>query len=313
MKLFAGLDGGQSATQAVVADDRGRILGRGQAGPADEIGQGTQSHRLHDAIHAALSAALQDCRIDANANFACVVAGISGYEGRVYGKTPSLKADDFALVHDASIAHAGALGGKHGVTVVCGTGTSAYGDNEEGETVTVGGWGYLFGDQGSGFWIGRRALERVMHDADAALRSQLREPLLEHFGKKSAREIARAVYAGEIQRSAVASFAPKTMQLAHDGVADARIIVDQAADALASLAALTARRLYGNKRVLPVPVQIAFTGGLTKDRLFQDAVFARLKDRLPEAVVVAPRYDNAVGALLLAYRRAKVRVQRVHE
>ena len=313
MKLFAGLDGGQTATQAVIADGDGRILGRGEAGPADEIGQGEDSGRLSTAIQGALETALRDGGLDANAKFVSVVAGVSGYEGRIYGKSPTLNADDFALVHDASIAHAGALGGKAGVTVVCGTGTSAYGTNEDGETVTVGGWGYLFGDQGSGFWITRRALERVMRDADASLPSQLRAPLTEYFGRKTEREIARAVYAGEISRSAVAAFAPRAMALAREGVADAREIIDQAADALASLAALTARRLYGNKRVLPGPVNVTLTGGLVKDRWFHDAIVSRLKDRLPEAIVVRPHYDNVVGALLLAYRRAKINVREIRE
>ncbi|MBV8689900.1 MAG: hypothetical protein JOZ59_07335 [Candidatus Eremiobacteraeota bacterium] len=313
MKLFAGLDGGQSATQAVVADGEGRILGRGEAGPSDEIGQNSDSQRLRNALRGALEGALQAGGLNASSNFSSVVAGVSGYEGRVYGALPDINADDFALVHDASIAHAGALRGKTGVTVVCGTGTSAYGTNEDGEAVAVGGWGYLFGDQGGGFWIGRRALERVMRDADAALRSLLRDPLIEHFGKNSAREIARAIYAGEISRSAVAAFAPRTMQLAHEGITDAREIVDQAADALASLAALTARRLYGNKRVLPGPVSVAFTGGLTKDRAFREAIVARLKDRLPEAVVVTPHYDSVVGALLLAYQRANVAVPQIRE
>ncbi|MBV8726208.1 MAG: hypothetical protein JO233_00365, partial [Candidatus Eremiobacteraeota bacterium] len=189
MKLFAGLDGGQSATEAVVADSSGRIIGRGKAGPADEIGEPPDSSRLRDAIHGALNAALRNGALDEGANLVSVVAGVSGYEGRIYGKPPNLNARDFALVHDASIAHAAALGGKAGVTVVCGTGTSAYGNNEEGDAITVGGWGYLFGDQGSGFWIGRRALERVMHDTDAALPSELRNPLLAHFNRKSEREI----------------------------------------------------------------------------------------------------------------------------
>ncbi|MBV9148310.1 MAG: hypothetical protein JO024_00480 [Candidatus Eremiobacteraeota bacterium] len=313
MKLFAGLDGGQSATEAIVADRDGRIIGRGKAGPADEIDQRKESTRLRDAVHGALSAALRNGGVEPDAKFVSIVAGISGYEGRVYGKKPKPNARHFSIVHDASIAHAAALGGKPGVTVICGTGTSAYGSNEDGDAITVGGWGYLFGDQGSGFWIARRALERVMRDTDAALPSQLRKPLLKHFRRKSEREIARAVYAGEIPRSAVADFAPRTMELARDGVTDARLIVDQAADTLASLAALTARRLYGNKRVLPGPVQVAFTGGLTKDRSFHDAIVARLKDRLPEATVVIPHYDNVVGALLLAYRDAHVKIDRVRE
>lgn len=312
MRLFAGIDGGQTATAAVIATEDGRIIGRGEAGPADEVAQPPDSTRLRDALQDALAAALQSARLNQNERFVAVVAGVSGYEGRVYGAQPKINARNFALVHDASVAHAAALGNRPGVTVVCGTGSSAYGVNDAGESLALGGWGYLFGDEGSAFWIGRRALERAMRDADAGLRSQLRAPLLTHFGRKSERTIARAFYAGEIARATVAAFAPRALALAGEGVADARSIVEQAADALASLAALTARRLHGNKRVLPGPIEVAFTGGLTADGGFREAICARLRDRLPEAVNVMPRYDNVTGALLLAYASAGVKMQEIH-
>jgi N-acetylglucosamine kinase-like BadF-type ATPase len=311
MKLFGGIDGGQTATAAVVGAEDGRILGRGEAGPADEIAQPPDSTRMRDALQNALGAALRSAHLEADAPFVSVVAGVSGYEGRVYGAQPKVNAQKFSLVHDASVAHAAALGGRPGVTVVCGTGSSACGLNDEGETIVLGGWGYLFGDEGSAFWIGRRALQRAMRDADVGLPSQLREPLRAHFGRESERAIARALYAGEIRRTDVAAFAPRALALAREGIADARSIVEQAADALASLAALTARRLHGNRRVLPAPVNVAFTGGLTEDDWFCDAIRARLKDRLPEAVVVNPRYDSVTGALLLAYKSAGMRIQEI--
>jgi len=311
MKLFAGIDGGQTATAAVVGAEDGRIIGRGEAGPADEIGQMPHSTRLRDALRDALANALRNAKLDENARLTSVVAGVSGYQGRVYGAQPQINAGKFALVHDASVAHAAALGGAPGVTIVCGTGSVAYGLGDQGETVLVGGWGYLFGDAGSAFWIGRRALERAMRDADVALPSPLRAALLTHFARTSEREIARAVYAGEISRADVAAFAPRAIALARDGTADARAIVDQAADALAWLGALAARRLHGNKRVLPGPINIALTGGLTLDSWFYDALCARLSDRLPEGVVVKARYESATGALLLAYRQAGVAVQQI--
>ena len=68
MRLFAGIDGGQSSTVAVVADDAGRILGRGAAGAADEIGASKDSTRLRDALQGALAQAVDSARLPVETN-----------------------------------------------------------------------------------------------------------------------------------------------------------------------------------------------------------------------------------------------------
>src|SRR5215469_5605871 len=113
--LYAGIDAGQSSTTAAIAADDGHILARGYAGPADEIGARPDSTRLRDALEGALADALRNASMDASTRFDAVVAGISGYEGRVYGQAPRLPADRIELLHDSAIAHAGALQGKPGV------------------------------------------------------------------------------------------------------------------------------------------------------------------------------------------------------
>lgn len=300
MTLYAGIDGGQSSTVAIIADEHGNVLGRGSAGGCDEIGADPASTRLRDALSGALLAAAQQAQLP-EARFTSVVAGISGYEGTIYGVAPALNTDALLLVHDTQIAHAGAFGGDHGVIVIAGTGSVAYGTCSEGPPVLIGGWGYLFGDEGSAFWIARRALERAMLDEDAGLRSVLRGPALEHFRRDSLRALSRDVYVNAIPRAQVATFAPLVLSLAAQSD-DARFIVSQAADALAALAASCARRLHGNRRVIGVPVQVAFCGGLFEHALFGRRVIAQLADRLPEATVIPARHPPETGALMLAYR-----------
>ena len=64
-------------------------------------------------------------------------------------------------MHDTPIAHAGALEGRSGVVVIAGTGSVVYGRNDEGWSCTLGGWGFLFGDEGSAFAIARDSLARA--------------------------------------------------------------------------------------------------------------------------------------------------------
>ncbi|MEO6912938.1 MAG: BadF/BadG/BcrA/BcrD ATPase family protein, partial [Candidatus Baltobacteraceae bacterium] len=155
--LFAGIDGGQSSTTAAIGGVDGRVLARGTAGPADEVDQSPSSSRLNDALNAALADALANANLDPSTRFTRVVAGISGYEGIVYGKTVALPADQTRLMHDSPIAQAGAFDGAPGIVIIAGTGSVVYGVNTSGASLLLGGWGYLFGDEGSAFGLARDA------------------------------------------------------------------------------------------------------------------------------------------------------------
>ena len=304
MRLYAGIDGGQSSTTALIAGEDGKILGRGRADAADEVGQDERSTRARDAFDLALRAALADAKLDANTRFTSIVAGLSGYDGKLRGALPAFNAEKFEIVHDAPVAHAAAFGGSDGVVVITGTGSVAYGTNAAGETLRVGGWGYLFGDEGSAFWIGRRMLERAMRDADSGLISFVAPSLLQYYGCADINAISRAFYTHQIDRTTIAGFAPVSFALAREGMHDALLVAEQAADGIAALGALCARRLHGSVRVIAQRVPVSFAGGLTEDKWFLKLVHAKVRDRLPEADVLTATQPPAAGALLLAYRAA---------
>ena len=276
--LFAGIDGGQSGTTAAIGDET-CVLARGYSGPADEIGAGPDSTRLRDALEGALSDALSVANLPRDSQFEAIVAGVSGYEGSVYGQAPQMAAQRFVLMHDAPIAHAGAFGGKPGVIVIAGTGSVAYALAGDGRTKTCGGWGYLFGDEGSAFWIARAFVQY------ATKKSAFVRPLLEYFGAANLRTLVRAFYNEEITRERLASFAPIALS--------SEEIAASAARALAGLAAET---------VLDRPCAIAFTGGLLTDATFRARVEAATRESLPDCAIVAPAADPAEGALILARR-----------
>jgi len=182
-------------------------------------------------------------------------------------------------MHDAPIAHAGALYGRAGVVVIAGTGSVAYTVARDGRTKTTGGWGYLFGDEGSAFWIARAFVSQAIGDESRAA------PALRFFGVSNLRELVRALYSGAITRDRFASFAP--VALTEGEVAEA------AARELAALAA---------HAVLERPCAIAFTGGLMRDSQFARRVGEATRERLPDCTLVEPAADPAEGALILATR-----------
>lgn len=298
MKLFAGIDGGQSSTVAVIGDEFGRVLARGSAGPADEVAQGPDSTRLRDAVHCALADAISRAHLPADSCFVSIVAGVSGYDGKVYGRKPEPPSDRFSIVHDTVIAHAGALDGTPGVIVIAGTGSVAYARNERGEAALCGGWGYLFGDEGSAFWFARDAIADAMRETDAGEESELGPLILAHFAQPSLRTLVRAFYAGEISRGDLAAFAPVLIAHAQAGSERAAQYVRDGAAALVLLAKHAAERA-----ALESP-RVAFLGGLLRSALLVDNVDRWMHELLPQGVRVPPVRDAAEGALLLAYRSA---------
>jgi N-acetylglucosamine kinase-like BadF-type ATPase len=289
--LVAGIDGGQSSTVAAIGDERGRVLGRGAAGPADEIGAGPESTRLFDALRGALDDARRNAGLPDGARFDAIVAGVSGYDGRVYGRTLALPSQRVLLMHDTPIAHAGALGGRPGVVAIGGTGSVVYGRAESGSSSTLGGWGFLFGDEGSAFRIATDALATLMRaydDGDESLAGE-REAACDFFGARSLRALAHAFYKGEIARARLASFAPEAMHF------DAfRALAYRGADRIVEL---VRKAVEGG-----APPRVALVGGCFADAGFRDRVAAGVLASVPGAEIVRPRYDPAAGALLLAYR-----------
>jgi len=288
---YAGIDGGQSGTQAVVAEASGRILGRGAAGPADEIDQSPRSTRLKDALEGALRAALREARLSEEQPLQAVVAGVSGYEGRLYGEAPVFAARVTRITHDAPIAHAGALAGGSGVVVIAGTGSVAYRRDEDGSEHQFGGWGYLFGDEGSAFWIARSTISRAAAHEGCPVTPMI----LEAFGAGSLRELVRAFYTGRLSREQLAAFAPRCLLAAREPAA-CPCVREPATAAAAELAGL-ALRARGRSAC-----DVAFVGGLMRDEAFKMQVYAEACYRAPDVSIVEPKDEPVVGALRLALK-----------
>lgn len=307
MPYFAGIDAGQTSTVAVVGTEEARIVGRGTAGPADEVAQDATSTRLHDALRGAISDALAHAGLSQDTQFARVVAGISGYEGRVYGRAPLLNADALTLEHDTVIAHAGALGGDPGVIVIAGTGSVAYAVDAHGRGAIAGGWGYLFGDEGSGFWFARRALADACQEYDAGRESGASSAMLQYFDVPTLRKLSRSFYTGGISRARFASFAALLLQQAQDGEKRAIGYVDQAAQALARIAMQAAQRA-GLKNP-----RYALCGGMFASAALRERTLAQILALMPQARYVDARYDASIGALLLAYKAAGIHPESITE
>src|SRR6202789_700481 len=290
--LYAGIDGGQSSTIAVVLDARGTLLGRGTAGPSDHVDEPANTQRAAQACESALAAALAAAQLPAGTEPDAVVIGLSGYEGSWYGREPAFGHAVVRYKHDSVIALAGAIRDRPAAVVIAGTGSVAYGESANRDPVRAGGYGYLFGDEGSSFAIARTALAGAMHQSDRGVQTDLGLAALAFFDCPDLRALARAVGLGEIGRPQVASFARVVFDAARLGDPEAGAIVEDAAAALADLAQLIVEQL-GHADLPAVPV--AFVGGAMDNADLRLAAARRLEAGTPLARVVAPAFEPAVG------------------
>ncbi len=244
----------------------------------------------------------------ADAAIAAVVIGLTGHDDapvNVSYLAPS--AAVAAVVHDSVIAHAGALGGEAGITVLAGTGSVAVGNaTAGGPLVRTGGWGYFFGDEGSALGIARDAIASAMRASDRGELSPLGALALQFFAMPDLRAIQHAFAHGELSRAALASFATEVLEsvegqsTASSLSQAAREVRGRAAAALAELAAVLDRRLPTKPSR-----RISYTGGVFRNDGMRASFHRAVESILSTAEVCEPRGDPLDGALCMAVRLAR--------
>jgi N-acetylglucosamine kinase-like BadF-type ATPase len=300
MQLFLGVDGGQSGTTALIGDEHGRIMGRGEGGPCNHASAAEGRAKLERAVAESLGAACREAVLDpATVTFRAACFGMSGgpddKEAILAGV---LRTGRLLVTHDAATALAGATAAGRGIVVIAGTGSIAFGRNAAGRSARAGGWGHIFGDEAGAFDIARQA-------ARAALRMEegwgpptaLRQALLEATSARSANEALHDFYSPAWPRSRVATLAPLVDAAAINGDAVALRILDAAAQDLALLAAAVRGQLWQPSDA----VNLAYVGGVFQSgRLLER--FRLLVEFEDGNQCHPPIHGPAEGALLEAYR-----------
>lgn len=190
-----GIDGGGTKTEAVVLDAENNEVARATRGPSNyhTVGQAAAEASLQEVIRQVLSAAgLETADVAA---LGLGMAGVARPGDREIVQAMLARIARFprlVITHDAECALVGGLGQRYGMVVVAGTGAMAYGVNARGESRRADGWGFLMGDRGSAYWIGRRALRAVTSAADGrGPATDLEGAVLAHLGRSSVSELVQ--------------------------------------------------------------------------------------------------------------------------
>lgn len=264
MKTFLGIDGGGSKTRFLLIDERGRLLASHLEGPAYHLEIGI------DALRAMLTHGIRETlrrggvsREDLTYAF----AGLPAYgEDRIAQSAldavpaDALRSGHYRCGNDMVCGWAGALAGADGINVVAGTGSIAYGEFG-GRSARAGGWGELFSDEGSAFWMAREGLRLFSRMSDArSPRGPLYQEIRRHFGLQDDLDLCAAVYGTPTsQRSQFAQLARLVSDAAAAGDLQARELFALAARELAQM-------VDAVRAQLPVPPSLAlpvsYSGGM---------------------------------------------------
>lgn len=301
--IVVGIDGGGSRTRAMIADETGKEIVTVEGGPS-AVRPG-QAEASADAIAATIKDALASCDMPhVVPKVVCVgVAGVGRDVEReaLWQALMSREvAEDVAVHPDAMIALDDAFGDGPGLMVISGTGSVGYGRGPAGSFARCGGWGPICGDEGSGAWIGRKALSIVTASFDG------REPdtLLTGAVLTAAEvnEVADLVAWGATATPAtLATLAPVVLSVAQGGDLRANSLVTLAVEELVLHARTLARQLFGDERAA---IPLALGGGLlAKGTLLRKRMVHRLKTAVPGAQLreedVVPVRGAVRGALRL--------------
>jgi len=302
-----GIDAGGSKTVALVADSNGRIVGEGRAGGANLQTDGEL--QVEKVLHEVIERAINDRQTPPDA----VCLGMAGVDrdndGRVIGDIMRRLGfrQNTLIVNDALIALVAGAGPSPGVVVISGTGSIAFGVSHRGLAARAGGWGPTLGDEGSGYWIGRRALEAVVRAADGRGPSTtLTEKVLEYFSLSRPDLLVSEIYHQPHGRRTIASLGPEVDRARLEGDLVAGEIMSDAADELAKAAASVITRLDMRGERFP----ILLAGGMLKRSEWLTAeVERRMAEVAPRSEVLPLMEEPVIGAVRLATAAATGQVR----
>lgn len=298
-----GIDAGGTKTVCLLADGHGRIISEARGGGANL--QAVGELEVEKVLYRVMEEALGDADI-VPAAICLGIAGVDrpddsaavrgimrriGYKARVL------------VVNDALVALEAGAPQQPGVVVISGTGSISYGRNAAGYAARSGGWGYVLGDEGSGYWIGRAALRAVLREADhRGPKTALSSLLLQHFGVDQAQGLIHEVYHTNLRPSAIGALAQCVQAAFTQGDPVAIGILRGAADELEASALSVARRLD----LVGTPFSFILAGGIFRAVPWLDEEMERrLPVAAPNSRVALLDREPAAGAVALALQEAR--------
>lgn len=290
---YIGIDGGGTKTKYVLYDEVGNILNETTTGTVHILQKDIK--QCIATLKKGITPLLQDISEEVY-----IVAGLAGYGQEASARHKieevckiAFEGYRYSLYNDVQIAIAGALNNQDGIVVIAGTGSIAL-STIDGKQHRCGGWGYLLGDEGSGYWIARKMLDIFCRQHDGRLpKTILYNLVMNYCNLENGQDIISYVNVTlEGKRDNIASLASIVHEAAKQDDKYAIMIYQEAAKEIAKLILVLAKNFTSS-------IMISYIGGVFKAK---DFILLPLQDALNEidCKLVAPKHSPEYGAYLLA-------------
>ncbi len=297
---FLGVDGGGTKTAFTLIDGDQNIVAEHVGGSSYYLQVGIEGVRavLADGI----KAVCVDTATIKHAFFGLPAYGEDSSIDPVLAALPAklLGHDRYSCGNDMICGWAGSLGGEDGINIVAGTGSIGYGERH-GISARSGGWGEVFSDEGSAYWIAIQGLNAFARMSDGRLpKGPLYDIFRQHFDLKSDLDICGRIMGNGSDRDMIASLSRRVADAATNGDGQASRIFDQAGQELAEIA-------NGIRLALPFErnetVRLSYSGGVFKANTLVHEPFTRhLKELCSRFEIFAPKFSPNFGAALCAWK-----------
>lgn len=312
MAYYLGIDGGGTKTRCVLGDEM-TVLATAMSGGSNivRLGETQTREALHTAIRqVCVTANISPAQISAvcigaaGADRPEIVAKIRAILAELISETALPKIE---VVGDMTIALEAACGAGPGVIAIAGTGSIAYGRDATGHTARAGGWGFAVSDEGSGHWIGRRAVSAILSAHDQGLETTLSAMVLQAWKLNTLDELVQQ--ANSTPPPDFPRLFPIVLRAADEDDSVARSLLTDAGAKLGSLAAIVVHRLANNTpaamitgSMIPVAtLPVAMTGSVFRQSPDVRRVFYNtLQTSVPGIDVRQDIVDPIEGALARA-------------
>ncbi len=310
-QYYLGVDGGGTKTAFLILDGNGHTVGRHEGPTSYHVQIGLDG--LYTVLDDGISAVLNQAGLNSsNLTYAFMGLPAHGEDSRVQTELDSIPAailghDRYTCGNDMVCGWAGSLACEDGINIVAGTGSIGYGENK-GQTARAGGWGELFGDEGSAYWIGVQGLNAFSRMSDGRVkRGPLYDIIRSEFGQSHDLDLS-GLLTGEANaaRDRIAAISLLVSQAATRGDGAAITILKSAAFELAQIVIAV-----GNTLGFPadVDVPVSYSGGVFNARELMLSPFSSaLSAASLRFRIIEPRFDPTVGAAIYAAKRSDPRV-----
>lgn len=311
MSFIIGVDGGGTKTNAVIADMEGRIIARATVGPTNP------NVITREVLFETVSSMIGELQTQQPQAFGSIISAFAGISGASNnrmqqvlkeiieqllpnGTTVCVEADTINALYSGTY-------GNPGIVQISGTGSITYGINMESKHDRVGGWGYLFGDEGSGYDIGRQGIIAALkaHDGRGP-KTVLLDMLGTYFNETNGHELVQEVYALPSPKEGISPVSKLVFQayLGNDHIAQQ--IINNAATEIS----LSIKTLYKKHFRKDEEVKVVLCGGVFSDKDIMPRLLEQELRDFQNITLFIPEMSPVGGSVIGAYLVQQKQVDR---